>query len=155
MRPDNFHYLNSPSSRHRGFTLIEVMIVVSVIAVLSSVALPSFEAQLQKARRADALISVMTIQAAQERFRSNNNTYGSLADIGVASVSPSKHYALQSSSTGTDAFEVIATATGTQARGVGCRYMKLSFIAGYPTYASGQDALLTNTQAANQACWML
>jgi type IV pilus assembly protein PilE len=146
---------HTSASRKRGFTLIEVMIVVSVIAVLSSIALPSFEAQLQKARRTDALISVMTIQSAQERYRSNNSSYGSLADIGVPDVSPSKHYALKSVATGPDGFEVIATAVGVQARGVGCRYMRLSSTGGYAAYASGQDLSMANDAAANHACWML
>jgi type IV pilus assembly protein PilE len=141
--------------RHRGFTLIELMIAVSVAGILSSIALPSFEGALQRSRRADVLVSMMQIQMAQERYRSNATTYGSLADIGMPTLSPAKHYALQAGATGTDAYDALATASGTQARDTACRYMKLSAVGGNLSYASGPDASLANAAAANRACWNL
>ena len=143
------------SRRQRGFTLVELMIGVAVTGILSSVALPSFEGQLQKSRRADVLVSTMTVQAAQERFRSNNTGYGNLAEIGVAAMSSAKHYTLQITASDGDGFELLATASGLQARDVACRVMKLTSTRMNVVYASGADATVANTAVANQKCWAL
>ena len=144
-------------SRHNGhgFTLIELMIAVSVTGILSSIALPTFEGQLQRARRSDVLVSIMQIQAAQERFRSYSASYGSLAEIGVPSVSSARHYLLQTSAAEAGGYDVLATATGTQARDIACRYMKLSALGANLVYASGPDASTANLAAANRKCWSL
>ena len=61
-----------PPRRARGFTLIETMVTVAIAGVLSSVAYPSLEGQVLRARRTDALVALMQAQLAQERFRANN-----------------------------------------------------------------------------------
>jgi type IV pilus assembly protein PilE len=139
----------------RGFTLVEVMIAVAVVGVLSSVALPSFEDQLRKARRADVLISMMQIQSAQERFRTNNTRYGTLADIGVATTSASRHYTLQISAAQAESYEALATASGAQARDASCRFMKLSANGANWVYTSGPEASAANPADANRRCWSL
>ena len=67
----------------RGFTLIEILIALSMAGVLSSVAVPTFQGHLQKARRTDALVTMMQVQLAQSRWRANGSGYASLAQIGV------------------------------------------------------------------------
>jgi type IV pilus assembly protein PilE len=59
----------------RGFTLIELMIVVAVVGVLTAIAYPSYQAQMQKSRRADGLTMLTRIMQAQERFYTLNNRY--------------------------------------------------------------------------------
>jgi type IV pilus assembly protein PilE len=61
--------------RARGFTLIELMIVVGVIALLSMIALPSYMDSVRKSRRADAVAALSSVQQAQERWRANCPTY--------------------------------------------------------------------------------
>ena len=139
----------------RGFTLIELMIAVSVVGILSSVAYPSFEAPIQRTRRVDALVSMMEIQAAQERLRSRATRYGSLAEIGAADVSPSRHYTLQMTAFSAEGYEVLATATGAQARDTGCRHMKLAASGFNVVYTSGADVLVANADTANRKCWSL
>jgi type IV pilus assembly protein PilE len=145
----------SQSLHQRGLTLIELMIGVAITGILSSVALPSFEGQLQKSRRADVLVSTMTVQAAQERFRSNGAGYGNLAEIGVPATSSAKHYTLQITANDAEGFELLATASGLQARDVACRYMKLTSTGMNLVYASGADATVANTAVVNQTCWAL
>ena len=73
-----FRTAYSPAA-DRGFTLIEVMIVVIVIAVLAAIALPSFMQQIRASRRAEAVAQPSLIQQAQERWRANCPCYaGSL-----------------------------------------------------------------------------
>lgn len=65
--------------RARGFTLIEVMVVVAIVGVLAMVAYPSFMAQVLASRRADGISTLAQIQQAQERWRANCPCYaGSL-----------------------------------------------------------------------------
>ena len=59
----------------RGFTLIEAMIVVAVVAILAAVALPSFMDSIRKGRRSDAFAAISQVQQAQERWRANHASY--------------------------------------------------------------------------------
>ena len=136
-----------------GFTLIETLVAMAITAVLSSVAYPSFEGQLQRARRADAQMSLMLVQLAEERWRANGRAYADLADIGAPSRSTAGHYALQVTATDALGYEVLASATGAQARDAQCRHMKLSMVGGNPAYTSGPDASVANADAANRKCW--
>ena len=138
-----------------GFTLIELLAVVSMAGALTGVALPTFESQLQRTRRTDALVSMMQVQAAQERFRSNGARYGSLADIGTPGVSPAGHYNLQALSADEDGYIVLATATGTQARDANCRNLSLQMAGANISYASGPDATVANPDSVNRKCWNL
>ena len=139
----------------RGFTVIELLVAASVAGVLSSVALPGFENQLQRARRSTVLVAMMQIQLAQERFRSNGISYGSLGEIGVPGVSPAGHYTLQTTAATAEGYEVLATAVGAQARDTACRFMRLSALGGNLVHASGPDSTTANPAAANRKCWML
>ena len=138
-----------------GFTLIELMIAVTVAGVLSSVALPSFEGVLLRARRSDVLVSMMSVQLAQERFRSNSASYGSLGEIGMPGLSAARHYTLQVTAASADTYEVFAAATGAQARDTACRHMKLRAVGGNTVHASGPDTSVANPDAANRKCWSL
>ena len=58
-----------------GFTLIELMIVVVIVAVLASIAIPSYETQIRKSRRTDAKTAVLDLAGREEKYFSLNNTY--------------------------------------------------------------------------------
>ncbi len=58
-----------------GFTLIELMVTVAVIAILSAVALPSYQFAMRNARRAEAQGCLMELQNFMERFYTVNACY--------------------------------------------------------------------------------
>ena len=60
----------------RGFTLIELMIVVMVIAILAAIAIPNYLEQSKKGRRADAVRAMGEYQLGLERWRAENPCYG-------------------------------------------------------------------------------
>ena len=85
-------------------TLIELMIVVSVIAVLGAIAIPSYQAYVSKARRADARGALTNAAQMLERFATENPTTGySTATLGSSGVYPNKsengHYNLSFAAT--------------------------------------------------------
>ena len=78
----------------KGFTMVELMIVIVIIAIIASIALPSYEQFMQKGRRADGKNMLMQLSALQERFYSENGFYGRMTDIvGVGNIdSDEGHY---------------------------------------------------------------
>jgi type IV pilus assembly protein PilE len=57
----------------KGFTLIEVMIVVAIIGILAAIAYPSYQEQVRSSRRADAQGALMEASQAMERYYAENN----------------------------------------------------------------------------------
>ena len=62
--------------RRRGFTLIEVMIVVVLIALLGAIALPSYQATVRKGRRAEARAALVTTAQLMERYATEHAAGG-------------------------------------------------------------------------------
>lgn len=77
-------------TRARGFTLIELMIVVVIIAILAAIAIPAYGRYAYRAHRVDGQELLLRIANAQERHYSTNNRYGSLDDIGYDSPAASE-----------------------------------------------------------------
>ncbi len=99
----------------RGFTLIEVMIVVAIIGILASIAYPSYIDYVTKAGRAEGVTAVMNISNLQEQYYLDNRAYtNDLAKLGLAAsyVTENGHYSV--ASTGGTSFTITASAKGTQ-----------------------------------------
>ncbi|MDP9711865.1 UNVERIFIED_ORG: type IV pilus assembly protein PilE [Pseudomonas fluorescens] len=60
---------------NRGFTLIEIMIVIAIIGIMLTIGLPSYNEYVKKGRRADVVSTLSEQAQILERFYSKNNVY--------------------------------------------------------------------------------
>lgn len=113
-----------------------------IVGILAAIAVPAYQSSVQKGRRSDATTAMRAIQLAEEKYRANNSSYGTLAQLGMSSASDSGYYTLAVSSVSGTGYAVTATAvSGTsQASDNGCTTLTLQ--------QSG--AMLTTTPSA---CW--
>ena len=90
--------------KQRGFTLIELMVVVAIIALLAAIAYPNYRDSVRRANRAEGQALLAEAMARQERFFSNNNTYtADMTDLGFAAdpaVSESGFYSVDGAACG-------------------------------------------------------
>jgi type IV pilus assembly protein PilE len=63
--------------RRLGFTLIEVMITVAIVAILAAIALPTYREHVRKSRRAEAQAFLMNVAARQQQFLLDTRAYAS------------------------------------------------------------------------------
>lgn len=66
---------NGRGKQKTGFTLIELMITVAVVAILAAIAYPGYLNQMQTARRTEGQTLLLEAASKQERFYTENNTY--------------------------------------------------------------------------------
>ena len=77
--------MEAPRTHRRGFTLVELAIVLALIAVLATLALPSYQGVVRKSRRAEAQAALLELVLRQERWRADHPEYApSAADLGAA-----------------------------------------------------------------------
>ena len=81
-------------SSQKGFTLIELMVVVVVAAILAAIAYPSYQNYVMRAKRAEGRATLLDAAAKEERYYSDANQYGTLADAGISSTSESGYYSI-------------------------------------------------------------
>lgn len=145
----------------KGFTLIELMIVVVILSVLMAVALPSYRNYVLRSHRADAKAALSQCAALQERWFTKMNRYNSNAD-GCPATSPEGYYNITvatgdmgndgvcdtGSTTNNDCFEVTAipTTKGGQDEDTSCANISLT--------SMNQKAASDSADADNRdECW--
>ena len=67
----------------KGFSLIELLLVLAILLIVSSMAVPSYLAAKARANEAAAASSVRSIMSAQSLYRNTFGTYGVLTDLGT------------------------------------------------------------------------
>jgi len=114
-----------------GFTLVELMVTCTIIAILMVIAVTLYTTQVRKGRRSDALNTLFSMSLAQERYRSANTTYGTLAQVWAGvTASTGGYYTLSISNVSASAYTLTAVAQGDQASdndsGTSCTTLTLS-----------------------------
>ncbi|MFK7886839.1 MAG: type IV pilin protein [Gammaproteobacteria bacterium] len=70
--------------RQQGYTLLELLLTVSIVTIVTSIALPSYQNHVRRSHRSDAMSALMLVANAQEKFYLQNNTYTStLSDLNI------------------------------------------------------------------------
>lgn len=96
----------------RGFTLIELMIVVVVIGIIAMFAYPAYLDYVRKGRRAEAQKVLMAGQISEERYRSYLNNYGDKASLAAENLAlgTTDHYDFTIPTVSSVAYQIVATA---------------------------------------------
>lgn len=166
------HSSGERSCARRGFTLIELMIAVAVVALLAAVAIPSFLDSVRKGRRSDAFAALNTVQLAQERWRANQPAYAGSGELtlgvsasppglGLSATTANGYYTLSLSNDpaetgGTAATSYIATATAVSGRSQAsdgtCVRLRVRIAGGNIFYGSAAATGAFDESAGNR-CW--
>ena len=118
----------------RGFTLIEILVVLAILGILVMIAAPTYQDSVRKSRRSDGMQDLMELSARQERFYAQNSTY--TTDVNTAAglnlgrtTSSEGHYTLAAAAGGTGSiatsYVLTATPVGAQADDAGCLVLSM------------------------------
>jgi type IV pilus assembly protein PilE len=101
----------------RGFTLIEVLIAMAVVALLVAIAWPAYFEQVSRGRRSDVQTQLMDDANYLQRYYASNNTYATASNL-PASQSPilgAANYTITIASQSDTGFQLLATRAGAMA----------------------------------------
>jgi type IV pilus assembly protein PilE len=103
----------------RGFTLIEVMITVAIVAILASVALPSYTAYIQRGRISEAVAGLSELKVNLEQYFQDSRTYVGACAVGTVAPLPTadraKYFAFSCPTLTAATFTATATGSGSMA----------------------------------------
>lgn len=105
--------MNAIKKAQKGFTLVELMVVVAIIGILAAIAVPSYQEYVQRARASEATSALADMRIKMEQYFQDNRTYvgGPCAaptgtnttffNFGCSAAGSATTYALRATGTGT------------------------------------------------------
>lgn len=163
-RQSFFQRTASPTAR--GFTLIELMIVIAILAIVAAVALPSYFASVRKSRRAEAINMMSQVAQAQERVRAGSTSYSNdfstaalnihTATSAVTTSLTEPYYTITVPTSTATAYTVRAVARASQLADTQCVAMEMRMAGGNLTYISSTSTVAATIAAATNdpnRCW--
>ncbi len=115
--------------RHsRGFTLIEVIIVVAIVAILAAIALPSYQNSVLKSGRAEGKAALLNAAQRLERCFTEFNAYNNAncPDFNPVEITENQRYAISLSAVAPMSYTLQAVPQGSQAGDTQCGTLTLS-----------------------------
>jgi type IV pilus assembly protein PilE len=86
--PSIIAVVNASMKKHKGITLIELVVVMVIIGILVSIAVPTYSEAMRKSKRRAAQSVMMDIASREQQFFVANRVYGDVSALGVASLPP-------------------------------------------------------------------
>jgi type IV pilus assembly protein PilE len=123
----------------RGISLVECVAVLAVLAVLVSMALPTYQSQLAKSRRAEASAALTRLQLAQESFRAHHGSYALRLQSLVGLMPELRHYQLSLTPNGANGYVARATARSASPLNGGCQELTLTVLDGVARQGPRED----------------
>lgn len=140
--------MNTSIKSQKGFTLIELMVVVAVVGLLAAIAYPSYQDYLRRSRRVDAQIALLAAAQSMERYYTENMSYSGATAGAVFQTSSNEGYyslAFAAGSPTTNAFTITATPVSTSLQnGDKCGTFTINHLGTHG---------VTNTQLNAADCW--
>lgn len=138
--------------KRNGFTLIELMIAVAIVAILAVVALPAYNSYMARGKIAEAVSTLADYRVKMEQYFQDNRNYGA-ADASCPVTVPASQYFTYSCLVGSATPSVSYTATATSIAGV------LGAAAGDYTYAINEANAKTTGKfkgvLVSRGCWLV
>jgi type IV pilus assembly protein PilE len=128
--------------RTRGFSLIELAIVMVVIAILVAIALPSYRQYVLRGNRTQAIQALQDMASREESYFFSNSSYTS-TNLGASTSIGAPYYSVVVASASSTDYTVTATAIGTQMADTPCATLSLNH--------AGQQ--FSNGVATTVPCW--